>query len=468
MDAETTVELPETETDIQSDSSNEDEQTRLANLPKDFAGRVATKIVVTNESEPDSAVAAKKVAALVHRNLNTKALQSKFVSVIGTLLGNKNTSKYAASTLIALLWYIDEHPEYKKVIERFVDHVFKGHLTQDKPPWKRDKPSWKSSEKGGIFSYYAFLIGEIFIKMVELDSNLYEHLTTIFRMIIEKEMAFNLEREEERENIQKGKISKRKKPRINIVTTKKLYDDIVNYIAFRGEFKSDNLNQKNPNEHVAELATKMRSTRQHIIQNIMNRHALDKKKKLERELKEREARAEEIINIEEPFNYGLYLYWVEKRYNFDYLAIEKIRITLEVIGMVAGVIMIGLGILNIGTITVLEGGIVCLMMMLFSRFICSRQFFAPFYPKDVAEELEQSVSVFTPVFRKMSQTQITSFMGKQVKSTVNSHLLHLMLEYVKYIFAVIPESSELLMNTDEVDECIEQLELTIVKFQRTR
>jgi len=46
-----------------------------------------------------------------------------------------------------------------------------------------------------------------------------------------------------------------------------------------------------------------------VIQDIMNRQSLEKKKQLEKELREREASAEEVIIAAKPFNHGLYLYW---------------------------------------------------------------------------------------------------------------------------------------------------------------
>ena len=48
---------------------------------------------------------------------------------------------------------------------------------------------------------------------------------------------------------------------ITETASKKLFDDLVDYIHTRGEFKSDSLAQKNPNEFISGLADRMRSTR---------------------------------------------------------------------------------------------------------------------------------------------------------------------------------------------------------------
>ncbi len=465
MEAETAVENPDASRSVPPDASKDKkkvmQQVQAANVPKDFAARVATKIITINERELDDVVAAERVAALVNRNMNADEMYVYFVEAMEILLSNEETLKYAATTWTALLWHAEDHPEYKVMVDHLIDTMLMGHLTGD-------RPQWESEETGKIFSFYAYVLGEVFIQMMRMNSDLYEYLTDIFGLVIRKEMAFNLELKEKESRAKKNIAGKKKEPKIKVVATKKLYDDVVDYVSSRGDFRSDTLNQKNPNEYINLLADRMRSTRRYIIQDIMNREALNKKKKLEKELKEREASAEEVISIGESFNHGLYLYWVEKRYNFKYLAVEKVRVTLEVLGMTSGVMMIGLGVLNIGTLTILEGGVVCAMMMIFSRFLCSRQFFAPFFPRDVTAELEKDVGVYTPIFRKMSKTQMNAFMTRHLRDTENGMLLHLMAEYVKYIFAVMPERNDLLMSNEDVTEFIEHLEANISKQQRAR
>lgn len=277
-------------------------------------------------------------------------------------------------------------------------------------------------------------------------------------------MAFELKQKSA--DTKKKKITKKVQEEKRITNPKKLYDDIVDYVSQRGDFRSDTLNQKNPNEFIIVLADRMRSTRRYIIQDIMNRHALEKKKQLEKELREREASAEEVITCASPFNHGLFLYWVEKRYNFKYLAVEKVRITLQVLGFFMGIGSIGGGYLGLAPITLIEGIFVSILMFGFSKLICSRYFFAPFFPRDVTTELEQDVSAFTPVFRKMSLNQINAFMSKQIRSKENNMLLHLLPEYIKYIFAVMPDRNNILLSKEDINEFMERLEMNISKFQR--
>ncbi|PCI23904.1 MAG: hypothetical protein COB67_12350 [SAR324 cluster bacterium] len=430
-------------------------------IPKDFAARVAIRITAINERELDDVVAAERVADLIHRNMSDPEMYPYFLEIIDTLLDNDETRKYAATTWTALLWHADEHPEYRDFVESLILMVVNGHIQQDRPPWE-------NQASGKSFSSYAYLVGETFIQMMRLNSDLYEILTDLFSMIIRLEMSRDLERKEAEGKQKKNIVGKKKKQEGVAGSSKKLYDDIVDYVSSRGDFRSDTLNQKNPNEYILVLADRMRSTRRYIIQDIMNRYALEKKKKLEKELKEREASAEEVIGIGTAFNHGLYLFWVEKRYNFKYLAVEKVRITLEVLGMLMGVFIVGMGYLGAGAVSIGEGIIVCGMMIAFVKFFCSRQFFLPFYPQDVTADLEKDVGIYTPVFRKMSKMQMNAFLNKHMRNSENTLLLHLMPEYVKYIFSVMPDRKDLLMTSDDINEFIEHLELNISKFQRGR
>ena len=50
----------------------------------------------------------------------------------------------------------------------------------------------------------------------------------------------------------------------------------------------------------------------------------------------------------------------------------------------------------------------------------------------------------------------------------NSLLLHLIPEYVKYIFAVMPDRNEILMTKENVNEFMERLEINLSKMQRAK
>lgn len=429
-------------------------------VPKDFADRVATKITTINERELDEEIASTKVSTMIYKNLNSEDLYPHFSDIINTLLSSEHTQKYAATAWTALLWHEDTHPEYRPFIEGIIDRIISGHIQADRQPYE-------DPDSGKEFSTYAYILGEVFIQMMKLNSDLYNILTDIFSYVIRNEMARDLDKKDQgdkRKNITGRKGHKEEAPK----NTKKLFDDIIDYISERGDFRSDTLNQKNPNEFIIILADRMRSTRRYIIQDIMNRHALEKKKILEKELREREANAEEVITASNPFKHGLYLFWVEKRYNFKYLAVEKVRITLQILAIFMGLGAIGVGFLDLGIIGLLEGILVGAMMFGYSQGFCSRFIFAPFYPKDVTAELEKDVGAFTPIFRKMSLNQMNSFLNRQIKEPENNLLLHLLPEYVKYIFAVMPDRKDILLTKEDINEFMEQLEINLVKYQRGR
>ncbi len=427
-------------------------------VPKDFASRAATKITAINERELDEEIASSKVAAMIYKNMNSPELYEYFIDTTNDLLQSEHTEKYAATTWTALLWHEDVHPEYRSFIEITLNTIIDGHVSNK-------KPNHEHEDSGKEFSSYAYSLGETFIQMMKLNSDLYNILTDIYSFIIREEMNRDLSKADE--DTKKKLITGRKKQKeLENLNPKKLYDDVVDYISERGDFRSDTLNQKNPNEFIIILADRMRSTRRYIIQDIMNRHALEKKKVLEKELREREANAEEVIIANPPFKHGLYLFWVEKRYNFKYLAVEKVRITLQIFAIFMGLGAIGSGFLGLGMVGLLEGIVVGAMMFTYAQLFCSRVVFTPFYPKDVTAELEKDVGAFTPTFRKMSLNQINAFMTKQIKEPENGLLLHLLPEYVRYIFAVMPDRNDILLSRDNINEFMERMEINLAKYQR--
>ncbi|MDT8445333.1 MAG: hypothetical protein RRB13_00385 [bacterium] len=426
-------------------------------VPRDFALRVATRITSISEREMDESLATARIGDLLYRNLKDPDMHAHFLDVISLLLANEDTQKYGATTWASLIWHEDEHPEYRGMLESLIKSMADGHILNT-------RPSIEHEDTGKYFSAFATSLGEVFIQMMRISSDLYDMVTDIYTLIIRLEMARDFNRKEEEDKRRKGKPNRKKDTRN--FNNKKLYDDIIDYVSQRGDFRSDNLNQKNPNEFIIVLADRMRSTRRYVIQDIMNRQALEKKKQLEKELREREASAEEVIMAAKPFNHGLYLYWVEKRYNFKYLAVEKVRITLQVLGFLMGIGGVGASYLQLAPLSLMESLLAMVQMIAYSKIFCSKFFFIAFYPKDVTAVLEEEVGVFTPIFRKVSADQMTSFINRQIRHPDNSLLLHLMPEYFKYIFAVMPDRTNLLMSKDELNEVMERVELNISKYQR--
>ncbi len=171
-------------------------------IPKDFSSRAATKITAINERELDEEIASSKVAAMIFKNMNAPGLYDYFVDTIDHLLQTEHTEKYAATTWTALLWHEDVHPEYREFVEQTLHAVIDGHVTNKKPTHEHE-------ESGKEFSSYAYSLGETFIQMMRLNSDLYNILTDIYSFIIREEMNRDLTKADE--DTKKKLITGRKK-----------------------------------------------------------------------------------------------------------------------------------------------------------------------------------------------------------------------------------------------------------------
>jgi len=248
----------------------------------------------------------------------------------------------------------------------------------------------------------------------------------------------------------------------------KLYDEMIDYLADRSLFKADPMSgdEGNPNEHIEILCERLRSARRYVMQEVINERALEKKKKIEMELENQLASAEEIVMVSPHFTEGVAFFVQEKRYNFKYLAIEKIRITLQLLGSIIGAIYFLLGYLDIWGVQWLDGLVVCLLMLAFVRLIASRKQFHFFYPKDVSKELEERCTAFLNVMRNMSQEQLENFIIRQIKLEENQKYLSMVPEFMKYLYAIMPDRKSMMITVDELSELVENSEIEVAKQLR--
>ncbi|MGK0289891.1 MAG: hypothetical protein ACI86H_001339 [bacterium] len=443
----------------------EEEDDDAKKVPADFHQRLATKIITINERELDENNASSRVASLVLRNCAEKDMYFHFLEAMNFLIESEDSSRYAATTWASLVINEDEDPKHTGFVDKIIQYIIESHQGGKEEPYQDDYENRK-------FSAYSHSVGEVFINMMRVNSDLYEIITRLYGQIIRYEMEEDLKQgrtSAEEETLKKISLAvkKRRGDEEDVPqNTKKLYDDIIDYISYRSEYKSESLNQKNPNEFIIVLADRMRSTRRYIIQDIMNRHALEKRKQIEKELSEREASAEDMILAGAPFRNGLYLFWAEKRYNFKYLAVEKVRVTLEIFSILLGLGATLSGYIGKSAIGLWQGVIIALFMFVFAKVICSRKFFKPYFPKDMATELENEVGAFTPTLRKMSFPQLNFFLTRQIKDPKNEQVIQVIPEYLRYVFSVIPDRQDLLIGTDELGDVIEQAEVNLSKYQR--
>jgi hypothetical protein len=411
------------------------------------------------ERERDQDEALDKVAGMLARNLGRPERARQFIDMIDALLENEETARYAGLAWVAIVLHREEDSKFDALVSNFLDAMIQDHM-------QIAKPNVQLEYRRKAFSFYAKNLGDAFIAMMGIKSDLYEVVSSIYSNLIRKEVALENALKERRTGASR-RISLGDRDDQKPKTGKKLFDDVVDYVHSRGELRSDTLSQQNPNEFIAILADRMRGTRRYVIQDIMSRQALEKRKEVEKELSERLASAEQIIQAREGFRKALDLFWTEKRYNIKYTSIEKVRVTLQVICVVCGVLWFLAGYLGLGGFQWYEGLAVAVGMYLFARFSASRQAFRNFFPNDVSKDLQMMLGTVTPTLRKMSKEQMDAFMIRQIKDPANLPLLPILPEFFKYVFAIMPDRKNAILTMDETKELLENIETDIARVIRT-
>jgi len=428
-----------------------------AELPPDFARRISQKVVFTLERERDPDEALDKISRMLIRNLPGLERSRYFIDMIDELLNNDETTRAAALAWVAIVLHREDDPRFEIMVNDILDAMIADHQ-------QLVKPNYALEYRRKAFSFYARNLGDAFIAMIEFKNELYEVIAHIYSLLIRKEVAQEQNEKDRRTGGRRISLGQESaKPKVG----KKLFDDVVDYVHARGEVRSDTLNQQNPNEYIAALADRMRGTRRYVIQDIMAKQAAEKRKEAEKELSEKLASAEEIILARDAFKKSLNLFWAEKRYNIKYLSVEKVRVTLQVTGIIIGIVYFLAGYLRLYSLTWWEGIVIALGMYLYSRFFVSRQGFRNFFPNDVSKELEVVLGSITPILRKMSKDQMDAFMVRQVKDPANVNLLPMLPEFFKYVFAVMPDRKNTIVTVDDMQEILENLEMDITRVIRT-
>jgi hypothetical protein len=114
-----------------------------------------------------------------------------------------------------------------------------------------------------------------------------------------------------------------------------------------------------------------------------------------------------------------------------------------------------------------EGVTITVAMYIFARIFGSRQYFRRFFPDDVSKELEVVVGSFTPTLRKMSKDQLDAFVHRQVRDPANLTFLMTLPEYLKYVFAVMPDRKNVVVQREDLAEVLQNMEMDIARVLRT-
>ncbi len=431
--------------------AEETQETAGEEIPENFAGQIARDVMVLFQKQMDPEVAAVEASSYLWKNAGTPEKVSYFVDATELWLESGTSGdKFAALSWNGLVTQSVNNQDYDTFLRMMIVAILDGYYSLQKPD---------IDYKEKRFSTYTSIIANTFIRMVELNPASEAGASEIYTILVRSEM--DLEARSQAEEDETGS---------NTIPTdmQKLFDEMIDYLADRGMFKSNPMagEEANPNEHIEVLCERLRGTRRYVLQEVINERALEKRKKLEMELENQLASAEEIVMVAPQFTEGMAFFVQEKRYNFKYLAVEKIRMTLQLLGSITGAVYFLLGFMGVWGVHWIDGMVVCLVMLIFVRIVASRKQFQFFYPIDISKELEDCSTAFLNVMRNMSQEQLEQFLVRQIKLERNQKYLAMVPEFMKYLYAIMPDRKSMVITVDELSELVENSEIEVAKQLR--
>lgn len=431
--------------------AEETQETAGEEIPENFAGQIARDVMVLFQKQMDPEVAAAEASSYLWKNAGTPEKVSYFVDATELWLESGTSGdKFAALSWNGLVTQSVNNQDYDTFLRMMIVAILDGY-------YSLQKPDIEYKEKR--YSTYTSIIANTFIRMVELNPASEAGASEIFTILIHSEMDLEARSQAEEDETGSSTIP---------TDMQKLYDEMIDYLADRGMFKSNPMagEEANPNEHIEVLCERLRGTRRYVMQEVINERASEKRKKLEMELENQLASAEEIVMVAPQFTEGMAFFVQEKRYNFKYLAVEKIRMTLQLLGSITGAVYFLLGFMGVWGVHWIDGMVVCLVMLIFVRIVASRKQFQFFYPTDISKELEDCSTAFLNVMRNMSHEQLEQFLVRQIKLERNQKYLGMVPEFMKYLYAIMPDRKSMVITVDELSELVENSEIEVAKQLR--
>ena len=431
--------------------AEETQETEGEEIPENFAGQIARDVMVLFQKQMDPEVAAVEASSYLWKNAGTPEKVSYFVDATELWLESGTSGdKFAALSWNGLVTQSVNNQDYDTFLRMMIVAILDGY-------YSLQKPDIEYKEKR--YSTYTSIIANTFIRMVELNPASEAGASEIFTILVHSEMDLEARSQAEEDETGSSTIP---------TDMQKLYDEMIDYLHERGMFKSNPMagEEANPNEHIEVLCERLRGTRRYVMQEVINERASEKRKKLEMELENQLASAEEIVMVAPQFTEGMAFFVQEKRYNFKYLAVEKIRMTLQLLGSITGAVYFLLGFMGVWGVHWIDGMVVCLVMLIFVRIVASRKQFQFFYPTDISKELEDCSTAFLNVMRNMSQEQLEQFLVRQIKLERNQKYLGMVPEFMKYLYAIMPDRKSMVITVDELSELVENSEIEVAKQLR--
>ena len=431
--------------------AEETQETAGEEIPENFAGQIARDVMVLFQKQMDPEVAAVEASSYLWKNAGTPEKVSYFVDATELWLESGTSGdKFAALSWNGLVTQSVNNQDYDTFLRMMIVAILDGYYSLQKPD---------IDYKEKRYSTYTSIIANTFIRMVELNPASEAGASEIFTILVHSEMDLEARSQAEEDETGSSTIP---------TDMQKLFDEMIDYLHDRGMFKSNPMagEEANPNEHIEVLCERLRGTRRYVMQEVINERALEKRKKLEMELENQLASAEEIVMVAPQFTEGMAFFVQEKRYNFKYLAVEKIRMTLQLLGSITGAVYFLLGFMGVWGVHWIDGMVVCLVMLIFVRIAASRKQFQFFYPTDISKELEDCSTAFLNVMRNMSQEQLEQFLVRQIKLERNQKYLAMVPEFMKYLYAIMPDRKSMVITVDELSELVENSEIEVAKQLR--
>ena len=431
--------------------AEETQETEGEEIPENFAGQIARDVMVLFQKQMDPEVAAVEASSYLWKNAGTPEKVSYFVDATELWLESGTSGdKFAALSWNGLVTQSVNNQDYDTFLRMMIVAILDGY-------YSLQKPDIEYKEKR--FSTYTSIIANTFIRMVELNPASEAGASEIFTILVHSEMDLEARSQAEEDETGSSTIP---------TDMQKLFDEMIDYLHDRGMFKSNPMagEEANPNEHIEVLCERLRGTRRYVMQEVINERASEKRKKLEMELENQLASAEEIVMVAPQFTEGMAFFVQEKRYNFKYLAVEKIRMTLQLLGSITGAVYFLLGFMGVWGVHWIDGMVVCLVMLVFVRIAASRKQFQFFYPTDISKELEDCSTAFLNVMRNMSHEQLEQFLVRQIKLERNQKYLGMVPEFMKYLYAIMPDRKSMVITVDELSELVENSEIEVAKQLR--
>ena len=431
--------------------AEETQETEGEEIPENFAGQIARDVMVLFQKQMDPEVAAVEASSYLWKNAGTPEKVSYFVDATELWLESGTSGdKFAALSWNGLVTQSVNNQDYDTFLRMMIVAILDGY-------YSLQKPDIEYKEKR--YSTYTSIIANTFIRMVELNPASEAGASEIFTILVHSEMDLEARSQAEEDETGSSTIP---------TDMQKLFDEMIDYLHDRGMFKSNPMagEEANPNEHIEVLCERLRGTRRYVMQEVINERASEKRKKLEMELENQLASAEEIVMVAPQFTEGMAFFVQEKRYNFKYLAVEKIRMTLQLLGSITGAVYFLLGFMGVWGVHWIDGMVVCLVMLIFVRIAASRKQFQFFYPTDISKELEDCSTAFLNVMRNMSHEQLEQFLVRQIKLERNQKYLGMVPEFMKYLYAIMPDRKSMVITVDELSELVENSEIEVAKQLR--